>query len=165
MPSNPHSREAASATVAHVAGRLAFLAAAGDILASSLDYEQTLKQVARLVVPALGDLCIVDVLEGDHVRRVGLEHVLREKRELLEALAREYPPAIGSPAPAGRVLASGVTELLEHVDNDVVCSHTSETRHADLIRALGIRSHIAAPMIVLRGCARSWIASSPRWCG
>ncbi len=135
-------------TPATVADRFAFLAQAGEALASSLDYEETLQQVARLAVPALGDLCIVDVVEDDGVRRVGLQHVLPEKRVLLEALAREYPPMVGSPAPAGRVLASGVTELLAHVDRDTVRAHTVETRHAEIIGKIGIRSHIAAPMIV-----------------
>ena len=44
-----------------------FLAEAGEALAESLDWEETLVQVARLAVPALADWCIVDVLEEDGV--------------------------------------------------------------------------------------------------
>ena len=44
-----------------------FLAEAGQALAASLDWEQTLVQVAKLAVPALADWCIVDVLEEDGV--------------------------------------------------------------------------------------------------
>jgi hypothetical protein len=44
-----------------------FLAEAGQALAASLDWEQTLVQVAKLAVPALADWCIVDVLEEDGI--------------------------------------------------------------------------------------------------
>jgi PAS domain-containing protein len=41
------------------------LAEAGRVLAGSLEYEETLRRVAWLAVPALADWCTVDVL-GDH---------------------------------------------------------------------------------------------------
>lgn len=46
------------------AARFEFLARASETLASSLDYEATLKQVAQLALPILGDVCIVDMIEG-----------------------------------------------------------------------------------------------------
>ncbi|HEV7589124.1 MAG TPA: MHYT domain-containing protein, partial [Longimicrobium sp.] len=53
----------------------AFLAEASRVLASSLDYETTLKTVARLAVPELADWCAVDLLaEGGGVQRVAVEH-------------------------------------------------------------------------------------------
>ncbi len=42
-----------------------FLAEAGKILSSSLDYSATLKSVADLAVTNLADWCIIDVLEDD----------------------------------------------------------------------------------------------------
>ena len=42
-----------------------FLAQAGALLASSLDYEQTLDQIARLAVPRLADWCNVTMPGGD----------------------------------------------------------------------------------------------------
>jgi len=98
-----------------------FLAEAGQALAASLDWEQTLVQVARLAVPALADWCIVDVLEEDGVtiKQVavsatdpGKEELLREMRSLYPAFAtadsvgldertihaKMYGPNIASPA-------------------------------------------------------------------
>ena len=40
----------------------AFLAEAGTALSSSLDYETTLKSVARLAVPTIADWCAVDIV-------------------------------------------------------------------------------------------------------
>jgi len=42
-----------------------FLAEASAVLASSLDYEATLRNVARLAVPALADWCLVDLMQPD----------------------------------------------------------------------------------------------------
>ena len=38
---------------------------------SSLD--ETLDAIARIIVPELGDICAIDVIEGDRVRRVALQ--------------------------------------------------------------------------------------------
>ena len=43
--------------------RLSFLSEASRVLGSSLDYETTLGNLARLVVPQLGDFCVVDLAE------------------------------------------------------------------------------------------------------
>jgi PAS domain S-box-containing protein len=47
-----------------------FLIQASEILASSLDYEQTLARVARLVVEQLADWCAIDIVEDGAMRRV-----------------------------------------------------------------------------------------------
>ena len=45
---------------------LRFIADAGEVLSSSLDYAQTLRQVARLAVPDFADWCAVYILgDGD----------------------------------------------------------------------------------------------------
>ncbi|MEX2583236.1 MAG: ATP-binding protein [Gemmatimonadota bacterium] len=50
--------------------RLRFLARAAELLDSSLDYEATLESLARLMIPFFADLCFIDVIEGDHHRRL-----------------------------------------------------------------------------------------------
>jgi signal transduction histidine kinase len=57
------SREGAVAAEA----RSGFIAEASKALASSLDYEQTLSTVARLLVPTFGDFCVVDVVSEDGI--------------------------------------------------------------------------------------------------
>jgi PAS domain S-box-containing protein len=127
--------------------RFVFLAQAGEVLASSLDYEQTLQDVARLAVPTLADVCIVDIVENGALRRVATAHVAPEKRAVLEELRQRFPPSADSPQPAARVMRSGQPELLESVTPDVVASHTRNDDHARLIRAIGMRSHIAVPLV------------------
>jgi signal transduction histidine kinase len=55
--------------------RAAFLAAAGQELAATLDYEQTITALARLIVPNLAEMCVVDIAESDGtLRRVAVAH-------------------------------------------------------------------------------------------
>jgi signal transduction histidine kinase len=61
--------------------RWKFLAEASSVLASSLDYEQTLANVARLLVPALGDHCVVDVFDAGGVAQ-----------RVAEAVSERPPP-------------------------------------------------------------------------
>ena len=86
-----------------------FLAEAGEALAASLDWEQTLVQVAQLAVPALADWCIVDVLEEDGVtiKQVAVSAADPGKEDLLREMRLLYPPTIDSPQPAARTLRVG----------------------------------------------------------
>ena len=73
-------REAADAKLARAAAereerRAAFLASAGQELASSLDYQHAVSTLARMVVPHLADACCIDVLEPEGaLRRVAAAH-------------------------------------------------------------------------------------------
>jgi signal transduction histidine kinase len=90
--------------------RTAFLAAAGQELAKSLDYEQTIATLARLIVPNLAEMCVVDMAEEEGVlRRAAVAHrnpedeatlaadvgiALREKPEALERIMQTGEPAL-----------------------------------------------------------------------
>src|SRR3712207_4144078 len=75
--------------------RLRFLADIGERLASTLDYEETLEQVAQLAVPDIADWCAVDVLADDgSLQRLSLAHVDPKKLELGRELHERYPPDI-----------------------------------------------------------------------
>ncbi len=65
----------------------AFLAQASEVLASSLDYEQTLRNVAELAVPAIADWCAVDLADGQGGRHsVAVAHVDPARLEVAEQL-------------------------------------------------------------------------------
>jgi hypothetical protein len=51
-----------------------FLVSASAVLGSSLDYETTLRNVARLAVPFFADCCIVDIALDESVQRVAIAH-------------------------------------------------------------------------------------------
>ena len=78
-----------------------FLAELGQTLASSLDPEETLRRVTRLVVPQIADYCFADLIQGDgQIRRVAWAHVdPDEQRVFDERLAQYLPmrPSSGAP--------------------------------------------------------------------
>ena len=70
---------------------LQFLAEAGEILSTSLDYETALERVVQLMVPALADLCIVDLLVADGLlHRLAVVHRDPSKAADAAELQRRY---------------------------------------------------------------------------
>ena len=68
--------------------KLRFLAEAGRVLASSLDYEVTLGSLAKLAVPVLGDWCIVDIADdAGQLRRVAVTHCDPDKQPFADEAA------------------------------------------------------------------------------
>jgi signal transduction histidine kinase/putative methionine-R-sulfoxide reductase with GAF domain len=126
-----------------------FLAEAGEALAKSLDWEETLVQVARLAVPTLADWSIVDVLgdDGVTIEQVAVAAADPQKEDLLRELRRLYPPAIGSPQPAAQALRSGEPVVFAEFDEESLRSTVGDERHLELINRLAPRSTIAVPLV------------------
>jgi GAF domain-containing protein len=146
-----------------------FLAEAGQALAASLDWEQTLVQVARLAVPALADWCIVDVLEEDGVtiKQVAVAAADPHKEDLLREMRMLYPPTIDSPQPAARTLRSGEPVLFEEFDRATLEATTRDERHLDLITRLDPKAALAVPLIArtrrIGALTLAWSESNRRY--
>jgi signal transduction histidine kinase/DNA-binding NarL/FixJ family response regulator len=129
---------------------LRFLTEASDVLASSLDYESTLRSLAELAVPRLADWCAVDVLESDRsVRRIAVVHRDPSKVALAHELTARYPPRLDGPE--GAVLRTGQAVLMETVTEETLRQHTRDEAHLDVVRALGVRSAMAVPLAARGG--------------
>ncbi|HYO57752.1 sensor histidine kinase [Archangium sp.] len=76
--------------------RQAFLAEAGVVLAASLDYHASLPNIARLLVPAWADCCVIDLFQKGPGST--------ERIAMMAAEPADHPP--GSESFVGRVLAS-----------------------------------------------------------
>jgi PAS domain S-box-containing protein len=125
----------------------AFLAQAGDVLASSLDYAQTLRNVAQLAVPDIADWCAVGLVDadGDHIQ-VAVAHVDPDRLRLAEQL-REYEPEHPDPERGlGLVFATGQRVLYPDVTDEVLAAAAVDDRHLELLRAVGFRSVAIVPM-------------------
>lgn len=102
-------REQAARSEAELAEQRArFLAEASTILVHSLDYQDTLRRVACLSVPRLGDYCLVDVLEKDgSINWIEVCHASPEQEDLLREMQRRYPLDGSSSHPVLDVLRTG----------------------------------------------------------
>jgi hypothetical protein len=129
--------------------RTEFLAEAARVLSSSLDYQQTLRNVATLAVPDIADWCAVDLIdsEGDRVQ-VAIAHVDPSKIEMAERL-RAYQPAQPDPTRGlGKVLRTGEAELIPDIPDELLVDGASDEHHLSLLRSVGLRSALVVPMKV-----------------
>jgi serine phosphatase RsbU (regulator of sigma subunit)/PAS domain-containing protein len=126
-----------------------FLAEAGELLSSSLDYEQTLARFASLAVPRLADWCSIDLVdERGEIRNVAVAHAQPEKVALAHELQRRFPPRADAPTGTPAVIRSGKPEMISHIDDAIIVAAVGEDPELlGMIRALGLRSSITLPLV------------------
>jgi signal transduction histidine kinase/ActR/RegA family two-component response regulator len=126
---------------------LEFLAEAGQILSSSLDYRFTLNRLTGLIVPRLADWCAVH-LDGTDVDQMPLAHVDPLKVPLLRDLYRRFPLPSDSPYGHPHVTRTGAPQLLQEMGPHVIDASALDSEHLAMMRALGFRSGIVVPLTV-----------------
>ncbi len=135
-------REAAEAQLARAASereerRAAFLAASGRELATTLDYKHAIATLARLIVPNIAEVCVIDLAEPDGaLRRAAVAHRDPEVERALMTrsgqVVREVPDAL--------------TRLIQERETRVIGYHSS------LLEYVGVspeeqRSLLAVPLV------------------
>jgi PAS domain S-box-containing protein len=127
--------------------RLALLGQASALLSESLDYETTLTSLARLAVPLLADLCIVDIMEEGMLAHVAVAHVDPAKEELVHELRRRYQPTVAwENHPIINVLRSGRSRLFVEVDDALWVRIARDAEHLRLMRLLNFTSYMIVPL-------------------
>jgi PAS domain S-box-containing protein len=128
--------------------RFRFLAEVSHALASSLDAETTLNQIARLAIPHFADCCVVYRLdESGSAGQLAVAHRDLAHEELLREVHRRYPLDPDFPRGYRRVLRTGEPDLLEEVTEEFVTAAATDADHLALLRQLGLRSNLSVPLI------------------
>jgi PAS domain S-box-containing protein len=123
------------------------LADAGKVLGSSLDWEQTFPEIARIATESLADWCAIEVLEEDgSVRLAAFAHADPDKQRIGEELIRRYPSA-GHRGRLRGALASGESELRTELSDEEVAAAGRDPEHLTALLELGMRSAMAVPMV------------------
>ncbi len=131
----------------------AFLLHANRVLAAAPDYADLLQRLAEVAVPALADLCLIDVLEeleaGPRVtvRRMAVRGTDPELASVIEQLGA---PAWHDerPSPIIEAMRSGRSVRSDHRGDLLLAGLAPEDRHAPVAHSLEITSYMAVPMIV-----------------
>lgn len=123
-----------------------FLAESGRLLAASLDYEETLRAVARLAVPSYADWCAVDLVEDSHVERVAIAHADPERLAFAAELQSRYPPDPHAEIGVPQVARSGVAELYPEIPDELLEATAHDEVHLELIRSIGLCSAMIVPI-------------------
>jgi PAS domain S-box-containing protein len=149
----------ARAEVESTQERLVFLSEASAVLASSLDYEATLPVLARLVLPALADYCLIDVVEvNGQTRRIATAHADPEKEQALgKSGGNPYDKSLFMQA--SQAVHSGKTVVMSEHSGILTAATPSDTERQNMIQALAAGSTIIVPMLA-RGRTLGSIALS-----
>jgi serine phosphatase RsbU (regulator of sigma subunit) len=125
-----------------------FMSEASRVLASSLDYGETLRRVARLAVPVVASWCAVDVLdEHGEIERVAVHHPDPEMVALAERLNRDYSLSPEEPNGAPAVIRTGEARVYTDIAADALAEYARDNEHLQLLATIGATAVIIVPMI------------------
>ena len=126
---------------------LTVLLDATRLLADSLDLETTLATVARLSLPHLGSWCVVDLREGDLMRRLAIIHPDPSRQSLADRLRDGWPPheddAMGLPS----ALQMRRSHVVRAVTDDMLVAAARSPENLAILRELEIGSYMTIPLL------------------
>ncbi|HEY0406842.1 MAG TPA: PAS domain S-box protein [Pyrinomonadaceae bacterium] len=129
--------------------RAHYLAEASRVIASTLDYQKTLAQVAQLVVPDLADWCAVDMTGDDgSLVRLAVAHADPAKVEWASELQERYPVDMDAPQGVPNVLRTGESELYAEILDEMLVAGAIDDEHLRIMRDIGFTSAMVVPLSV-----------------
>ena len=72
------------------AKRIALLAETSELLGGSLNYDKNLRELAKLMVPALADWCTIDLIEDGELHRLAISNADPAQEEQMRAFDGRY---------------------------------------------------------------------------
>jgi PAS domain S-box-containing protein len=124
-----------------------FMAEASRVLASSLDYAETLRRIVRLAVPQLADWCAVDVIdEHGQLERVAAHHSDPEKLVLAEQIDRSYRPSLNDDGGVPEVIRTGQARIFTDIRPEALAEYARDSKHLELLSAIDATAVIIVPL-------------------
>ncbi|HEU4355933.1 MAG TPA: SpoIIE family protein phosphatase, partial [Actinomycetota bacterium] len=132
--------------------RLAFLAEASGILASSLVVRETLRRLADVVVSRLADWCAIDMIgEDGGIELVAVSHVDPTKVDMAWELRRRFPTDPDAPTGVAAVLRTGRSQLIEEIPPELLGRAAERSPEVGrLVGELELRSAMIVPIRVAK---------------
>ncbi|MEU1553210.1 SpoIIE family protein phosphatase [Streptomyces scabiei] len=140
-------RAAYTSALEDLTERLTLVADITDVLGQTLDADEALARLGRLLVPRLADWTAVDLRTGSgQVHRVAVTGPAG--RDTTLESGRERLPEAGEadPSPLVRVLNGGDPVLWDGVGAAVQPGSPLATRHSDFLRTVGATSVVTVPL-------------------
>lgn len=124
-----------------------FLSEASAVLASSLDYQTTLEQVAQLTVPKLADWCTVHIVEEDgSIDQIAIAHIDPAKLAWAYELREKYPLDPNAVRGAGFTLRTGQPDFLPEIPDELLVQAAYDLEHLEILRQVGFSSFMCVPL-------------------
>ena len=125
------------------------MAEASRVLASSMDYDETLAQIARLAVPQIADWCAVDVARPRTARSSAWPSTMptragsRWRRGWIAATR----PAPDEPVGVAEVIRTGRARIYDATSTPgALAAYARDSEHLELLQAIGATAVIIVPL-------------------
>jgi PAS domain S-box-containing protein len=124
------------------------LTEAGAVLAASLDYEQTLANLARLVVQNFADWAVIDVMDEEgQLSRLKVASADPDQAALC-AVLEEMPPDRDLPHLMRSVIEGKRPIVVEQVTSEYIESLGQGPEHLQALQTAGVKSFVAVPLLM-----------------
>jgi GAF domain-containing protein len=127
--------------------RLAFLAEASALLATSLDPQVTLDQIAWLAVPKLADICLVLLAEGGELRPAAIAYKDTGNREPLDHLLAGHPWKVDADGVFCDALRAGRSRLWTELGDDIFTGAEQGDHRLARLHELDLASGMLVPLV------------------
>src|SRR5437762_2724404 len=119
--------------------RVALLADASGILASSLDPHSALSRFAGRVVPEFADWCTIFIRDAAGIQPAAIVHRNPELVDLARQLHQFYPLDSKQPHAVSASITGKATRV-ENITDEFLADYCQDERQWEIYRKLGIRS-------------------------
>ncbi len=121
---------------------------ASQLLAKSLDLDETLGSLVRLAVPTLADLCVIDlVAPGGSLRRAAVAHADPNVAPRARQILMRYTPDPAGGHAVAEVLRTGHPVLVGDVSSELAEEAPVDSHHLSVVRELGVHSYMVVPLV------------------
>jgi PAS domain S-box-containing protein len=125
-----------------------FLSEVSKVLSSTLDYQETLANIGRLIVPQIADWFSVDLVDVTGAfELVEIAHKDPEQVRWARTLRERYPIDPHSSHGASRVARTGQSELYTEISDELLIAATKNAEELALARQIGYSSVIHVPLV------------------
>ena len=130
------------------AEKIAFLAEASTVLASSLDYHTNLMSVAKLAVKRLADWCAVDVVDDDQAfHRVALVHRDPSRLQWARDFQARFKEKAAAPHGVAHVMRTGKAKIYTDIPDSMLIALAQDAEHFKILQELGLASAMVVPLV------------------
>jgi serine phosphatase RsbU (regulator of sigma subunit) len=131
--------------------RTALLAEASMTLSRSLDMDETIAEVGRILVPRFADWCSLHLLKDGQLETAAVQHRDQQTTEWARTMQDAFPTRMDSPTGAAKVVRTGESEIYPFIPAELVEAAAVNDEHLAILRRLGLNSAIVAPLVGREG--------------
>lgn len=126
---------------------LKLIADAGISLNSSLDSVSTIEKLCELLVPAIADWCIIEII-GDAENAISkIWHPQPQRLQEIISYQKNFNTELKSMTTSAAVIRTGQSAILEQLNEETIRSMSVKENHVEATIAMNIKSAMVVPIV------------------